>query len=313
MQFLNAEAVHRALPYPALIAALGRAHEGELPLSDCVVQDDPAGSGNQFVTLPGWLAGALIAVKMVGVFPGNRDLTPPQASVQGLVAGFDAATGTPVIVADGEAMTFRKTAAISGLGAALLARKDARELLVVGAGGLAPHSVMAHRAARPSLTRIRIWNRTPAHAQALADRLCAEGIDAHAVPDLDAAVQTADIISCVTMSKAPLVKGDLLKPGAHLDLVGAYLPDMREADDRAMTRGRLFVDTHIGREDAGDLIQPVTAGALSWDAIRGDLFDLVQGRAPGRENPDEITVFKNVGGAHQDVFTLNALIDRAAT
>lgn len=311
MRFFDTNAVHLALPYPALIAALSRAHEGALPTSDCIVQDDPTGSGNQFVTLPGWLAGSLIAVKMVGVFPANRDLTPPQASVQGLVAGFNATTGTPIAVADGEAMTFRKTAAISGLGAALLAHEDARELLVVGAGGLAPHSVMAHRAARPSLTRIRIWNRTAARAQALADRLCADGVDASAAHDLDAAVHTADIISCVTMSKVPLIKGDLMKPGAHLDLIGAYLPDMREADDRAMTRGRLFVDTHIGREDAGDLIQPVKAGVLSWDDIRADLFGLVQGSAPGRETRDEITIFKNVGGAHQDVFTLNALIAQA--
>lgn len=308
MQFLDADAVHRALPYPALIAALRAAHEGAMPLVDCMVQEDPAGQGNQFITLPGWIPGGLIAVKMVGVFPANRDLAPPQASVQGLVAAFDATTGAPRLTADGEAMTFRKTAADSGLGSALLARSEAEELLVLGAGGLGPHAVMAHMAARPSLRRVRLWNRTPARAEALARRFRAEGLDTSAVTELDAAVQTADIVSCVTMSETPLVKGALLKPGAHLDLVGAYLPHMREADDCAMTRGRLFVDTHDGREDAGDLVQPVEGKALRWSDIRGDLFDLVQGRVPGRESDEDVTVFKNVGGAHLDVFTMQALI-----
>jgi len=137
MILLDAAAVHAALPWTVLVEALRAAHSGALPLADVVVQSDPSGSRNQFVTLPGWLPGGLIAVKMVGVFPGNLDLAPPQPSVQGLVAVFDGQTGAPRLVADGAAMTARKTCADSALGADLLARPDAETLLIVGARALA--------------------------------------------------------------------------------------------------------------------------------------------------------------------------------
>lgn len=311
MQMFDAETVHQLLPYETLIPALKNMHEGEMPASDGVYTDDPNGTGNMFVTLPGWLGGQLIVVKMVGVFPANRDRDPPIGSVLGAVAAFDQETGAPVLVADGEAMTYRKTAAISGLGTALLARPAPRELLVVGAGGLGPHVAMAHIAARPSISRVRIWNRTGSRAEALAAALRAQGIAAEAAPDLDVAVAEADVISCVTMSREPLVKGALLKPGAHLDLVGAYLPDMRETDDDAMRRGAVYTCCDLGREEVGELSLPVAAGALRWDDIRGDAFGLVQGRDAARASDEEITIYKNIGGAHQDVFT-TAILKQAA-
>ncbi|MFD1158950.1 ornithine cyclodeaminase [Roseovarius aestuarii] len=303
MQMFDAEAVHRLLPYDELIPALQKLHEGEMPAGDGVYTNDPAGTGNMFVTLPGWLGERLIVVKMVGVFPANRDRDPPIGSVLGAVAAFDSETGAPVLVADGEAMTYRKTAAVSGLGTALLAPPEPQELLVVGAGGLGPHVAMAHIAARPSITRVQIWNRTASRAEALATTLRMQGINAKAASDLDAAVTEADVISSVTMSRAPLVKGALLKPGAHLDLVGSYLPDMRETDDDAMRRAAVYTCCDRGRDEVGELILPVASGALSWDDIRGDAFGLVQGRTAGRTSEDQITVYKNIGGAHQDVFT----------
>lgn len=307
MRLVTAEEIHDLLDYPYLIEALHRSHAGSHPASAPLVMESPDGSGNQFVSLLGWKPGGTIAAKLVGVFPGNLSLDPPQASVQGLVAVFDAATGGPRLVADGEAMTLRKTAADSGLGARLLAREDAKTLLVVGAGGLAPHVMAAHCAARPSIRRVLIWNRTAARAEALARRVALPGVQVSAVRAIDEAVAEADIVSCVTMSRAPLVKGALLKPGVHLDLVGAYLPDMRETDDDAMRRGSLFVDTRSGMEGAGDLAQPVAAGVIGWDAVLADYYDLVQGRHPGRRTPDEITICKNVGGAHLDLFTAEAL------
>lgn len=303
MRLLDADTVHRLLAYPALIAALRQAHLGPMPDAAHLLRDDPGGGGNQFVALVGWQAGEVIAVKLVGVFPSNLSKDPPQPSVQGLVAVFDARTGAPRLVADGAAMTFRKTAADSALGASMLARRDARVLLVVGAGGLAPHVVKAHCAVRPSISEVLVWNRTPARAAALADCLKAEGLPIEAVHDLDAAVMRADILSCVTMSDRPLVRGALLRPGAHLDLIGAYRTDMREADDDAMARASIFVDTRNGMEGAGDLAQPVAAGRIGWDAVRADLFDLCSARHPGRKTADEVTCFKNVGGGHLDLFT----------
>ncbi|RDE08886.1 ornithine cyclodeaminase [Pelagibacterium lacus] len=309
MQSFDAAAIDALLDYPGLIAALEEAHRGGVPEAQHMVQDEPEGGENKFVALVGWARAEIVAVKMVGVFPGNLKRQPPEASVQGLVAVFDADTGAPRFVADGAEMTFRKTAADSGMGSKLLARQDASTLLVVGAGGLAPHMIAAHTAARPGIERVMVWNRTRERAEALVDRLAGERA-VEVVENLDDAVAVADIVSCVTMSDRPLVKGECLKPGAHLDLVGAYLPTMREADDAAMARGRIFVDTRNGMEGAGDLCQPVAAGVIGWNAVIADAFALCQGQHAGRGSDDEITIYKNVGGGHLDLFTARHLAAR---
>ena len=307
MQMIDAETVHRLLPYKMLIKELKEMHKKKIPEGDIVYTKDPSGADNMFVTMPGWLSGKLIVVKMVGVFPSNRDRDPPIGSVLGAVTAFDSKTGRPILVADGEAMTYRKTAAISGLGTTLLAPPRPKELLIVGAGGLSSHVTMAHIAARPSISRIQVWNRTKHRAETLAAKLCGQGLEAKATTDLDTAVTEADIISCVTMSRVPLVKGALLKPGAHLDLVGSYLPDMRETDDDAMRRGSIYTCCDRGRDEVGELTLPMDSGALSFDDILGDAFELVQGQVSGRVSDQEITVYKNIGGAHQDVFTTSIL------
>ena len=308
MQVFDTNEVHRLLDYPSLVAALRAAHAADLmPLSRSSVMGEPPEEANKFVSLVAWAAGDVIAVKLVGVFPSNLALAPPEPSVQGLVALFQGTTGRPVMVADGAAMTFRKTAADSALGADYLARRDAEVLLVVGAGGLAPHVALAHTAVRPSLREILIWNRTAARAEDTATSLVAGGLPARAVTDLDAAVARADIISCVTMSTEPLVKGALLKPGAHVDLIGAYLPEMREADDDVARRARVFVDTRNGCDHSGEIAEPIARGLLTLEGIEADLFDLCTGRHAGRSSPNEITMYKNVGGAHLDLFTARHL------
>lgn len=311
MRYVDASTVHTLLDYPSLIEALAAAHrDGGMPGTDIVISQEPAGGENKFVSLVGWERDDVIAVKLVGVFPGNLSLQPPQASIQGLVCVFDARTGTPRLVADGEAMTFRKTAADSALGTRLLARADARTLLVVGAGGLAPHMIAAHRAARPGIERVLIWNRTHSRAQALAATYADADIIVDAVSDLDAAVTEADVISCVTMTEKPLVRGALLKPGAHVDLVGAYMPNMRETDDDAMRRGSLFVDTRNDMTNTGELVLPIDAGVIQWSDVKADFFDLCKGTHAGRQSEDEITLCKNVGGAHLDLFTARFLGQR---
>ncbi|OCC05368.1 ornithine cyclodeaminase [Labrys sp. WJW] len=309
MRYVDADLVHRLLPYQRLIPWLEKKLTGEIPISEVVLTNEPDGGPNKFVTLVGWQAGELIAVKMVGVFPGNLQLQPPQASVQGLVCVFCGQTGAPQLVADGEAMTFRKTAADSGLGSRLLAREDARILLVVGAGGLGPHVAAAHRAARPSINKVLVWNRTFERAQSLAARLRdKEGVTAEAMRDLDEAVPQADIISCVTMSTQPLVKGALLKPGTHLDLVGSYLPEMCECDTDAIARGSVFVNSRSGITNAGDLVQAFEAGRFRWEDIRADASELCTGIRSGRTFEDEITIYKNIGGAQFDLFTAELLM-----
>jgi ornithine cyclodeaminase len=314
MRHFDAEQVHRLLDYPRLVEALRAAHrDGDMPQLHVNVLSDTAKEENKFISLLSWAAGNVIAVKMVGVFPGNADLAPPQPSVQGLVALFDGRTGAPLATCDGAALTFRKTAADSALGVDILARRDAEVLLVVGAGGLAPHVVEAHTSVRPSIRKVMIWNRNFAKAEMLAGRLAGNAVPVTAVVDLDAAVAEADIISCVTMATEPLVRGRLLKPGAHVDLIGAYLPDMREADDDVARRARrIFVDTHNNAEGSGDIAGPLASGAVRREDVAVDLFDLCKGRHPGREGVDQITVYKNVGGGHLDMFAIRHLVSQAA-
>ena len=213
---------------------------------------------------------------------------------------FDGETGQPVAVMDGEELGSRRTMAASALAARSLARSDAARLLVVGTGQLAPNAVEAHCAVRAVRT-VEVWGRAPQKAAAVVDAAARAGIEASVVDDLDAAVARADVISCVTSATEPLIKGALLSPGTHLDLVGSFKPDMRESDDECITRATLFVDTAEGATLAGDLSQPMAAGLLDADEIAADLRALATGDHPGRSSADEITIFKSAGFALEDL------------
>jgi ornithine cyclodeaminase len=195
------------------------------------------------------------------------------------------------------------------LAASYLARSDASTLLMIGAGALAPHLIDAHAATRP-IRGVMIWNRTPSRAEALARMLSLPKISVSIVQNLAAAVADADIISAATMSKEPLIRGRWLKPGQHLDLVGGYREDMREADDVAVQRARVFVDARFtAAACAGDICQPLAAGLIS-DADITDTFQLARGEKPGRQNDQEITLFKSGGGGHEDLGTAQYLLRR---
>ena len=311
MIHLDAERIGHLLDYPYLVEALRSAHAAQgMPLIDRRITD---ADGDTFVNLTAWSPGRAIAVKLVGVFPENVRRAPPEPSIQGIVVLFDGKTGKALMTLDGAEMTYRKTAADSALGASFLARRNARVLLVIGAGGLAPHMVRAHRAARPELERFLIWNRSPEKAMAVADELSNEGIPVEVQASLDDALGMADIVSSVTMATTPLIKGALLRPGTHVDLVGSYLPDMREADDEVMARAALIcMDIRAGHDCTGDVIQPIKSGVIRFEDIRADLFELATGADPGRTSDDDITVFKNIGGGHLDLFAAMALHRRVA-
>ena len=221
----------------------------------------------------------------------------------------DAATGMPVALLDGTALTLRRTAAASALAAGFLARPDSAVHLMVGTGALAPHLAAAHRAVRP-IRETRIWGRDPKKAAALAARLANSGIAAAPVSGLEEAVAAADIITCATLAREPLIRGAWLRPGTHLDLVGGYTPDMREADDEAISRARVYIDTDAALREAGDIVQPLRSGHLARERIVGDLFDLVRGICPGRRDPAEITLFKSVGSALEDLAAAQLVVDR---
>ena len=297
-----------AAGFPALVEALRRGHRGPMPEVGRSLLER---GGASFLVLPAWLPGAAFGVKMVTILPGNEARTG-NPSIQAAYQLFDGATGTPSATVDGTALTYAKTAADSALGASILARDDAAVLLMVGAGALAPHLVAAHRSVRPSLARVLVWNRTGARAEALAGDLLEDGVDAQAMPDLEAAVRAADVVCCATASAEPLVRGGWLAPGTHLDLVGGFTPAMRECDDEAVRRATVFVDTRrFTIDDCGDLSQPIAAGVIEPSDIAADLFELCRGDHPGRRTRDEITLFKNAGGGHLDLFVAMALAERA--
>jgi ornithine cyclodeaminase/alanine dehydrogenase-like protein (mu-crystallin family) len=312
MLMIDADRVHELLDFEGLIAALKQAHLGGMPKkSDRIIFEEPNAEGQPdiFIILPAWQPGEGILAKLVTSFPNNKarhDLP----TVNSLYVFIDGQTGVVQAIADGEALIFRKTSADSALGSSLLSRPDAETFLMIGAGGLAPYLVQAHRTARPRLRRVLIWNRTHANAVALVEKLAPRGIGAEAVEDLDAAIAEADIISSATMATTPHLKGKLLKPGAHVDLVGSFTPEMREADDDVLLRASIFVDHRQTTKRSGEFLGPFERGVIRAEDVRGDLFELCQGKIAGRTSADEITMMKNGGGSHIDYYVAKYLMDR---
>jgi ornithine cyclodeaminase len=251
-----------------------------------------------YFNLPTWQPGVAMGTKIVTVFSSHPDRGPLPA-VQAVYALFDGKDGRPLLMIDGTALTYRKTAADSALGSKLLSCPDAQVLLIVGAGALAPFLIAAHRAVRPVIREVLVWNRRREKAEALA-----RDVGGTVVADLEIAVRQADIISTATASTEPLVEGAWLKPGAHLDLVGGFTPEMRECDDEAVTRSKIFVDSRwFAVDQPGDLGDPIRRGVITREAVRADLFQLCKGAMTGRDTTQEITLFKNGGGSHLDLFT----------
>lgn len=312
MRVVSAAEIDRALTCPALVDALAEAFCSELAAPvrhhHAIARD---GALATLLLMPAWtaqgsggFAGGFLGVKVVSVFPDNGARGLP--SVLGTYLLMDGATGAPLAALDGTRLTAWRTAAASALAARALARPDASRMVMVGAGALAPFLIRAHASQRP-LREVAVWNRHPDKAQAVAEALREEFARLRprariaAVADLEGAVRAADIVSCATLSTAPLVRGAWLKPGAHLDLVGAFTLAMREADDEALRRASVYIDTQAARTEGGDVALALRSGAIPEEHVRGDLFALCRGEVQGRVEPDEITVFKSVGTAIEDL------------
>lgn len=297
LRVYSAAEVHAALPWGALGDALERAFRAgstEVPLRHAH-RLPPDGT---LLLMPAWSDVAL-GVKVVTVMP--QAATGGTGTVAACYLLLDRATGVPHAVLDGEALTLRRTAAASALAARRLLRPDARRLLLVGAGRLAPWMARAHVALNPGLTRIAVWARQAPAATAVVRQLRDEGLDVQVATDLEAAVHAADLVCCATTSTVPLVRGAWLAPGTHLDLVGGFRPDMREVDDEAVARARVVVDTRAGAlAEAGDLVQPIGRGVITASHVHADLAELLEG-APVRTSAQEVTLFKSVGTALEDL------------
>ena len=310
MRHFDLEATRQGLPWLPLVQALQRrfAQGCEVPLRHThAVPAADGGAAGTVLIMPAWQPGGRLGIKTVNVFPGNAALGLP--ALHATYTLFDAATGCPLAQMDGGEITARRTVAASALAASFLARPEAQRLLVVGAGRLARLVPSAMQAVRPSLRQVQVWNHRLAGAEACAAGLCADGWPAEAVTDLETAVRAADIVSCVTLATAPLVHGDWLAPGAHLDLVGGFTPAMREADGVCLQRARVWVDTAEALAKSGDILQAVAEGAFDPARTVGTLEDLCRGRCAGRQSPGEITLFKSVGTALEDLAAAELLFD----
>jgi ornithine cyclodeaminase len=303
---LNAQQVANALPWQALVPALHEAF-----VQGCEVparHPHSIGDAGTVLLMPAWRPGASLGVKTVTIFPGNGAQGLP--GVHAVYSLFSASTGVPLAVLDGSELTARRTAAASALAAGFLARQDAQRLLLVGAGRVASLVPGAMRSVRPGLNHVEVWNHNPAGAERLAHQLRDEGFDARSTADLRSAVQRADIVSCATLSTTALVQGAWLQAGAHLDLIGSFTPAMREADGHCFKRSRVFVDTDEALNKSGDLLQATAEGAFQAAALQGTLSNLCRGQTAGRRSAAEITLFKSVGTALEDLAAAELVLAR---
>lgn len=295
MKHFDAAATRAALPFAGLIAALETRF-----VAGCTVPPRHVhliGDTGTTLIMPAWQE-RYLGIKTVNIFPGNGALGLPGLFSTYIL--YDATSGAPLAQIDGNEITSRRTAAASALAARYLARPDAERLLVVGAGRVASLLAEAYHTVLP-LRQVAVWNRRHDSALALAASLCEQGLHAHAVTDLEAAVRHADIVSCATLSTAPLIRGAWLKAGSHLDLIGGFTPRMIEADDACFSDAGIYVDTEEALLKAGDLLGPMSRGVFAAPDIRATLSQLCRGERGGRRHADDRTVFKSVGTALEDL------------
>lgn len=296
MRWISAAALAEAAPYKDVVEALRKGFASDIQTP---VRHHHEIGATTLLLMPAW-SKDWTGLKTVTFKPDNSKAGLP--TIQATYMLIDNATGTPVVAMDGTELTRRRTAAASALAADYLARKDAATLAVFGAGALALHFVQAHKAVRP-IQKVLIVNRSEDKAVVLAKEIKALGLDPY-VMDAENAVRQADIVSCVTSSTVPLVKGEWLKTGTHVDLAGAFKPTMRETDGETVARARVFIDTREGAEaEAGDLLQAQAEGKFDFKNVQGDLSELCRGKIKGRKALDEITLFKSCGTALEDLVT----------
>jgi ornithine cyclodeaminase len=304
LRIVDAFEASRLLPMKPLIDGLREFHvEGcEVPPRHHHSITVPGQPEATLLVMPSWKEksedGGYLGIKLVTVFPGNSARGLPALTSVYLL--FDSGTGVQLANIDGNAITLRRTVATSALAASYLSREDSEYLLVLGAGRVASLLPEAYAAVR-NIRRIGVWDIHPENASRMVRGLVDAGLDAAVVSDVERGVRAADIVTSATLATSPLIKGEWLQPGVHVDLIGAFTPGMREVDDEAVRRSAVFVDTIEAMREAGDLVHPIESGIFSPDRLRGSLPGLCRQEIPGRSSPEEITMFKAVGTALADL------------
>jgi ornithine cyclodeaminase len=303
MQIIDAHQTRAALDFGRLVPALRAAFVAGAQVPPRHVHAiESGGRHGTVLIMPAWSEAGYLGIKTINIFPANSTHGLP--ALHATYVLYDASTGVPLAQLDGNEITAHRTAAASALGASFLAREDAANLLVLGTGRVARLLPAAHASVRP-IRELHVWNHRPEGARALAAEWRAAGWNAHAVDDdpdaLALAVRAADIVSCATLASAPVVRGEWLAPGTHLDLIGSFTPAMKEADPASFAGARVFVDTDEALHKAGDLLDAFATGALAAADVQGTMRQLCRGERTGRGAAAERTVFKAVGTALEDL------------
>lgn len=310
--FIDGATVDRLLDWPAVVDALAAGHR--LPAGPVASSFNDFGD-NSIMNLSAWIDGLGAAVKSCSLFPNNMAKDPPVETVQGIVILYDGEDGHPKAMIDGASLTRWKTVGDSLLGARYLVRPKPKSVLIVGAGVIGITAVSAYLSLFSGIDRVSIWNRNSERAAAMASQLQSQWqqVTIDAAGDLQQAVGEADIVSCATRATEPVIMGKWLKPGQHLDLIGSYLPNMREVDDEAMQRADLYIDNYENAVvENGEFQIPIRNGVITEASICADLYALAGNGVPVRD-PASITLFKNGGGAHLDLMIADLIYRRHKT
>lgn len=295
--------INKNTDFPQLIAALKKGFASEeirVPMRHHHDFPNPeVGADSTLLLMPAWHSGKVAGVKIATVSPENGQFNLP--SVQAVYVLMDALNGSIKAILQAKSLTAKRTAAASALASSFLSRTNSSSLVMIGTGALSANLILAHASVRP-IKNVYVWGRNFEKAQAICDGLKNKDFECQAVKTVEEKIAEVDIISCATLSKTPLVLGKYLKHGQHVDLVGAYRKDMREADDETLTKASVYIDTYQGGlKESGDIVIPLKSGVLKEEDIKGDLFGLCSSKSKGRNYPEEITVFKSVGHALEDL------------
>jgi 1-pyrroline-2-carboxylate reductase [NAD(P)H] len=302
MQVISAEQVHAALAYPDLVDALQAAYANKytMPPRQVFLLDDNQDNHDAFALLPSW-NDSLIGVKAFTYFPDNP--RPQYASLYSKIMLFDRAHGQPLALVDGTSVTYWRTAGISALATRLLAREDSETLLLLGTGNLAAYIIRANLSVR-LIRRVLVWGRTTAKAEKVAAQMANEFPKIHfSVPDdREAACRAADIVVCATGSHEPVVRGDWIKRGTHTDFIGNHHATKRECDTALVATSKVYVDSRDNCfREAGEILVPISEGAIAADHVLAELREMCSGTVPLRTSNDDITLFKSIGMALSDL------------
>jgi len=305
---IDETATRDCLPFNVLIPTLRTQfiRGCQVPLRHAHSIDVQGGSAATMLMMPAWVQGGRLGVKVVNIFPDNGTRSLP--GLHSIYMLFDASTGVPLALIDGNEITSRRTAAASALAASMLAHPGATNLLVVGAGRVGRLMPDAYRTVLP-ITSVTVWDVNEALASALVDDLNRRGIRAKFATDLQSAVERSHVVTCATLATSPLIRGRWLSPGTHVDLIGSFTPAMREADDDCFANNSIFMDTDEAWIKSGDLLGPNQSGVLKREDVLATLADLCQGTHRGRRSEQEITVYKAVGTALEDLAAASLVFD----